>query len=306
MQFIERGPCPLCNCGSTSMHIDFEIPVVKCDKCGFLFSSKVFDEATSASYYGDQFGDHRQMQGQIVNAQINAAALAGLINMRDTHNFLDVGAGYGFLLAELRDKYRIDGTGVELSNIEAVYAKDELKVDMRNCALSEAGLPRNHFDVVSCFEVIEHISQPRDFIRELAGYVKPGGYLVVVTDNFDSRVVRELGAGFPKWIPHEHISHFSPGTLTQLLRSEVDLSICKTKSYTPWEFLARSTYYRLRGITKKPDQVFRLEQELRAEKSGHYKLFTLRRFLNKLWLRLTVAEKMDGAMMFFVARKRVS
>ena len=66
---------------------------------------------------------------------------------------------------------------------------------------------------MTAFEVIEHTLNPVEFIREMTQYVKPGGRLLIMTDNFCSRRAQSLGAGFPKWIPHVHISHFSPVTL---------------------------------------------------------------------------------------------
>ena len=61
---------------------------------------------------------------------------------------------------------------------------------------------RGAFDLVSAFEVLEHALNPAAFLAELSDYVAPGGYLVIGTDNFESGVVRALGPGFPKWIPH--------------------------------------------------------------------------------------------------------
>ena len=58
------------------------------------------------------------------------------------------------------------------------------------------------FDLVTAFEVIEHVAYPRTFVEELEEYVKPGGQLLIMTDNFESKVVKDLGElAFPKWIP---------------------------------------------------------------------------------------------------------
>ncbi|MGG6499494.1 UNVERIFIED_CONTAM: class I SAM-dependent methyltransferase, partial [Bacteroidetes bacterium 56_B9] len=71
--------------------------------------------------------------------------------------------------------------------------------------------------VITLFEVIEHIPAPREFIQKLCKHLKAGGSLVVGTDNFVSNVVNVLGDRFPKWIPHEHVSFFTPETLRRTL-----------------------------------------------------------------------------------------
>ena len=62
--------------------------------------------------------------------------------------------------------------------------------------------------------------------------------MIIMTDNFESRAAKSLGAKFPKWIPHSHISHFSPNTLQACIESVKGLSVSRWLSYTPWELSA--------------------------------------------------------------------
>src|SRR4029453_13739408 len=106
-----------------------------------------------------------------------------------------------------------------------------------NSSLSESEVDKANFDIVTTFEVIEHIQDPRSFLSELIGYISPGGYLLVMTDNFESDIVRALGAGFPKWIPHSHISHFGSSVFERLI-SDAGMVVTRRLSYTPWELTA--------------------------------------------------------------------
>jgi 2-polyprenyl-3-methyl-5-hydroxy-6-metoxy-1,4-benzoquinol methylase len=301
---VDRNLCPMCGSERHRVHMAFaEIPVVKCAACDFMWSSKILPEDMLTAYYEKNFGGERQLQGQIVNSKVNAWAVGKLLKGRAISSILDVGTGYGFLLKELCKARKLDTAGVELSKQEADYAKETLGLNVTNALLKDSGLPRDHFDLVTCFEVIEHIPDPPEFISELAGYVRPNGYLLIMTDNFESRMAKALGAGFPKWIPHEHISHFSPSTLRRALERTTGMSLVKSMSYTPWEVLLRASYYKLRGLKKTPYEAFDLASQLKREMSGSYKLFALRKFFNKTWVQFTLADKMDGDLMYFLLTK---
>ncbi len=302
--FIDRGSCPLCGSAPRLPHIGFpDIPVVRCAGCGFLYSACVLGVDALAAYYAEGFGGLRHQRGQSVNATINAAVLPRLLALSPGQRVLDVGAGYGYLLDLLQRRHGVTGVGVEPSRQEAGYARDHLGVQVIGAMLAEAGLERASFDLVASFEVIEHVARPVDFMRELAAYVKPGGRLLVMTDNFEAAVVRTLGPGFPKWIPHTHISHFAPATLARALQAAGGLEIEKSMSYTPWEFLAREGLRRLRGKTVTPEQAYELRHALASEMGGRYRFYGLRKLLNAAWARATISPAMAGAVMYFVCRK---
>jgi len=301
----DRDGCPLCGGRGAATFIPFPvIPVVRCGGCGFLYSSRVFADGQLAAYYEENFGGLRHRQGQLVNASVNSMALERLVDFAAVATLLDVGTGYGFLLKDLSARHRLRATGIEVSRQEADHAKHTLGLDVRNGPLAECGLEREAYDLVTTFEVIEHVPYPQQFLAELADFVKPGGHLVVMTDNFDSRMAKSLGAAFPKWIPHSHISHFSPRTLTKAIEGTGTLEIVRSLSYTPWEVLLRNAYYRLRGIRKKPAEAFDLEGTLAREMGGTYKLFPVRKLLNRSWARMTISERMDGDLIYFLCRKK--
>ena len=301
--FVERPQCALCGSSQRQVHIGFrDIPVVRCSQCGFLYSSRVLSAAAAHEYYQDNFGSQRHLDGQRVNARTNAVALIQLINFRQVKSWLDIGCGYGFLLKWLLEQ-GIAAEGVELSSQEAEYARSA-GLPVHGTLLSESGLPRNHYDVVSSFEVIEHISDPRTLLAEMAEYVRPGGFLLVMTDNFESAAVRELRGAFPKWIPHTHVSHFGPDTLRACIESIPGLVVEKEAAYTPWDVSGRHLLARFRSPM--PDEEgFDLRATLSSEMNRAYKLFQLRYYLNPVWTRLTLGHSMKaGALMYALCRKQ--
>jgi SAM-dependent methyltransferase len=303
---VDRGVCPLCRSDRASVHIGFiDIPVHRCNDCQFLFSGKLMRQEDLDRYYRDDFGSERHRRGQLVNATINARMLRALVPgdaFASVRSLLDVGTGYGFLLRELRDRYQLSGVGVELSAQESAYGRNTLGLDIRTGPLARADLPKASFDMVTSFEVIEHVTDPIQFLHEMLEYVRPGGWLLTMTDNFESRVARDLSAAFPKWIPHSHISHFAPATLERAMTAN-GCTLVRRGSYTPWELVLKDFYYRVKRLEVKPEDAFDLRETLQTEMNGRYVLFNTRRLVNRFWARATLANNLDGALMYCLAQK---
>jgi 2-polyprenyl-3-methyl-5-hydroxy-6-metoxy-1,4-benzoquinol methylase len=299
---VERPQCALCGSTQRKVHLGFrDIPVVRCSQCGFLYSSRVLNSEAMRAYYQNNFGSQRHLDGQRVNARTNAVVLEKLLDLGKLRSWLDIGCGYGFLVKWLIER-GIASEGVELSSQEADYARMS-GLPVHKTLLSESKLPREHFDVVSSFEVIEHISDPRAFLAEMAQYVRPGGYLVVMTDNFESAAVRRLRAGFPKWIPHSHVSHFAPESLRGCIKGIPGLTIEKEAAYTPWDLGGRHLLANFRPAVT-PEDAFDLRSSLATEMHKDYRMFQLRYRVNHMWTRLMLGKRMeDGALMYAFCRK---
>lgn len=302
-RLVDRGPCPICASTRTHVHVDFpDIPVRQCDACGFIHSGRVLPDDASAEYYQRTFGSRRHMEGQIVNAGVNILALPRILNMRGVRTFLDVGTGYGFLLPKLRDRFGIACTGMEISTQEADYARRTLRLNVVSRPIQQSGLPEGAFDVAACFEVIEHVADPIPFVRHMSRHVKPGGHVVIMTDNFQAGVVRRSGPRFTKWIPHSHVSHFAPHTLERCIKAAGGLEIDGRCSFTPWELIAQSWRHKFKGPTD-PKRCFDLQRTLSTEMGGRLPLFRLRKAINPLWFRLAARRDLDAQLMFVAARK---
>lgn len=300
---IDRGPCPLCRFTDATVHVAFrDIPVMKCRSCGFIYSGKILPDEALSEYYKRSFGSRRHREGQVVNASVNILALPRVLEMSKVRTFLDVGTGYGFLLPKLRDRYGVSCTGMEISTQEADYARSVLRLNVVSRMLHESGLPENAFDVAACFEVIEHVADPVPFVRHMARHVKPGGHVLLMTDNFESSVVKRSGPRFTKWIPHSHVSGFAPATIERCIAEAGGLEVDGRCSFTPWELIAQSYRHALKGKAD-PADCFDLSQTLNTEMGGRLRLFRLRLALNRLWFRLAARRDLRGQLMFVAARK---
>lgn len=299
-----RDHCALCSSREKEVAIPFpDIPILRCQTCGFLYSGRVMPDGPRTAYYADHFGSRRHLLGQRLNAEMNFRVLQRISTLRRGLSVLDVGCGYGFLLRLLQDKGDAAVSGVELSNQAAAYANRTLRLDgiYANWDAIPAG---QVFDLVISLEVIEHLMEPVEFVRSLFGRTAPGGTLVIMTDNFESAACRSMGWAFPKWIPHSHISHFTPATLRNCVdrACEAPVTFC---SFTPWEMFALAARNRW-SKPRPPAACFSLDQALATEMHQPFRLFALRRILNRLWVPFALKRNAQGSLLYAVVERPTS
>jgi 2-polyprenyl-6-hydroxyphenyl methylase/3-demethylubiquinone-9 3-methyltransferase len=144
---------------------------------------------------------------------------------------LDIGCGGG-LLSEPMTRLGFEVTGVDASerNIgtAAAHALEQgLEIDYRAStaeALIAAGEPL--FDVILNMEVIEHVSDPGDYLRSCASLLKPGGLMIVATLNrtLKAMALAKVGAEYVlRWLPigtHDWNKFLTPDELRSFLTAE--------------------------------------------------------------------------------------
>ncbi|MFI5251989.1 MAG: class I SAM-dependent methyltransferase [Bacteroidota bacterium] len=131
---------------------------------------------------------------------------------------LDIGCGPGSLL-RIGDEHGWQCTGLEISKWAVETGKNN-GLDIIEGTLQDAQFQDNQFDIVSMFDVLEHLPIPHDYIREIWRILKPGGKLIAETPNIDGFFVRNLyreNADLVK--PRDHLCIYSPSTARRLLES---------------------------------------------------------------------------------------
>ena len=130
---------------------------------------------------------------------------------------LDVGCGTGSFLSELQRAGGWQTMGIDI-NQSAVGVACRRGVNARRGELSALDLPTSSFDVVTMWEVIEHVLDPRKTLVEIRRILKPEGVLLLSTPNGESWQARLWGVHWPGWDIPRHLQVFSLPTLRQLLR----------------------------------------------------------------------------------------
>jgi 2-polyprenyl-3-methyl-5-hydroxy-6-metoxy-1,4-benzoquinol methylase len=131
-------------------------------------------------------------------------------------SLLDVGAGMGYFVGEACAA-GFDAVGVEPSRRGADAANARLERE-RVIRGTIDDLPAGAtFDVVTLWDVIEHVEMPLELIQQAAGRLGPGGWLVIETGNYQSNDRIKNGTSW--WAFHpEHRWYFAPPVIEGLMR----------------------------------------------------------------------------------------
>jgi SAM-dependent methyltransferase len=130
---------------------------------------------------------------------------------------LDVGCAAGFFLRVMQEK-GWDVTGIEPSDAIRSRAEELVgKQRIRGGRLEDARFPAASFDLVTMWDVIEHLPDPLLVLAEVRRVLVPEGRLVLETQNVASLTARLLGRRWQHYKHAEHLFHFDPRTLASTL-----------------------------------------------------------------------------------------
>jgi len=202
-EFVEID-CPACACPDKDQaFVKQGYRFSLCRECGTLYlSPRPTDEmlaefnstSAGARYWVTEFypscAEKRRQSVYRPRAEY-ARELEGVYGNR-FETLVDVGTGYGVFVEELQKVFP-DGrvTGIE-PNADFVAVCREKGLEVFQGMVAEAGEYREHFDFCSCFEVLEHIFSPIDFLDEVKSLCRPGGVFFTNTlcsDGFDIQIM---------------------------------------------------------------------------------------------------------------------
>jgi SAM-dependent methyltransferase len=306
MEYVPAG-CRVC--GHSQAKYLFQVDahnLLECVNCGFRFPDFIPPPQLLGAHYDSEYRDERFVRGQRVNASINQRILAKTIGNLRFSNVLDVGAGYGFFASALNQMFSVTCEAVEISGVQRTFAQEVLGLTV----YSDLESISKTYDLVTCFEVIEHVPDPPVFLAALSRLLNPSGILVLGTDNFDSPTVHSMEMAFPKWVPHEHISCFTPTSIQWLFSGEPTLSLLSLRTYCSWElrlssFLhASNRFFPNRDCRKKN---LLIEPQINTTSSSSsapqraYKLYKVRKLLTPIFASQTLSSSLEGEMMIIHA-----
>ena len=146
-----------------------------------------------------------------------------------TGRILDIGCAAGFFLKVMEGK-GWETTGVEISALMADFARTELKLNnVFLGTLEDQQFEAESFDVITLWDVIEHLEDPRSVLAKTKLLLKNDGIMVLETQNVESVFARLMGRRWHHYKFEEHLWHFSPKTLSALLALE-GFAVVKTSS----------------------------------------------------------------------------
>jgi 2-polyprenyl-3-methyl-5-hydroxy-6-metoxy-1,4-benzoquinol methylase len=224
MQVAEADVCP--GCGTARPYTyRFTVngcPIRQCPACGLGRADPTgFDPGSyyTAGYFNGQRSDGYAdyLGAEPVLRREFARTVAFIRKFVPAGRLLDIGCAYGFFLQEAR--HHFDVAGIELAAEAAAHGRRN-GLDVVTGVADAPTLARlGQFDVVTMFDVIEHLPEPGDVLAVAARHLRPGGVMVITTGDFASLPARVMG---PKWrlmTPPQHLWFFTREAIRAMAES---------------------------------------------------------------------------------------
>jgi SAM-dependent methyltransferase len=191
------------------------LTLLKCPTCRVLYASPGFVPEFLANAYRDASYDSSEEARYA--AKTYARQLTSILSgMNDREAALDVGTGNGAFLHYLREAGFHKVIGLEPSLKAVACAEEWMRPLIRVGVFRARDFEPNSLSLVSCFQTIEHVENPRALCIDLYGLLRPRGAIFLVAHNYCSWTSRVLGERSPIF-DIEHQQLFSKGSLRYLL-----------------------------------------------------------------------------------------
>ena len=233
--------CPICEGGPAQFKLrKGKVDILECPQCGLAFwippegyraedvyDSAYFDSVDESHGFSDYAGMEKAFRASF------ADRLAKIDPPQSGGRLLDVGAAFGFAVSEA-SKIGWRATGLEISASAAREASGITggKISVGNSLATP--FATGSFDVVTMWDVLEHLSDPHKAIEEMSRLLRPGGQLVFTTTDVGSLVARLSGSRWHLYTLPEHLYFFTRRSLKIL---------CEAHGFEVEKMSAESAYF---------------------------------------------------------------
>ncbi len=236
---IQKTNCNLC--GSPALRILYRLSdfnLLKCDACGLVCREMLLEKKETVELYSETYftkEQHDYFFDKTEEKEATCARRLEAIAQMCPHkgHLLDIGCAIG-TFPRIAKSGGWEAKGVEVSVFASAYAREKYGLDVRTGELEEQTFPKESFDVVTLWDVIDHIERPQEFLSRIHTLLKPGGLLVQQTTMEDSLLYRiahylyVLSFGFVRFpVARCHPMHHSTFYSSKTLQKAFDKAVFK-------------------------------------------------------------------------------
>ncbi len=226
---FKDGDCPACG---NSEHVpEFEkigFRYVSCKKCETLYVNPrpafetlniFYSESPSTSFWVNEFFKPVADVRREKMFRPRAEFISKFFNVNKEIVVGDIGAGFGLFLEELRNivpenRFIAIEPSTEMADI--CRAKG---LDVECACLEDMKGMEGKFDILTTFELLEHLFEPAAFLKKAYSFLKPGGYLFLTTLNGKGFDILSLWEKSKSIGPPHHLNFFNLESVRTLMEN---------------------------------------------------------------------------------------
>lgn len=265
----ERPPrasrrCPVCR-GSMAGLIDdirdweygvkFESRLIVCNDCGLVTHDPPIQSDQIPGLYPENYLAHttasasRSVYGRLKQVLRDRTAKTIAQHLPQGGTFLEIGCGNAQLISDL-SRLRPDASfmGVDIKRVPLPSIE---RFEFFHGQLENVGVPSGSAQLIYCSNLIEHVADPRRFLRECHRVLSPNGVMLGVTPDhasIDRLLFRRYWAGYhyPR-----HTFVFNHDNIRMLLEQEGFVDVNTSGAYSFWYLSLANRFVKLPGTKKR-------------------------------------------------------
>lgn len=213
----------LFNAGDFNLKTTEEVfTIVRCAGCGVVQTVPRPPEETLGRFYPPAYYPMAELGTRAYDWSIRKYQMRKLDivrRYRRSGTLLDVGCGAGYFVREA-ENHGFIAEGIEFSPQAADFARTHCGVKVTTGDILKTSFEHRKYDVVTLWQVLEHVAQPVETVRKIRTLLVQGGILIVSVPNFRSI---QAGVFRDRWYHLEiprHLYHFDPVSLGKILEQE--------------------------------------------------------------------------------------
>jgi SAM-dependent methyltransferase len=196
----------------------------KCDSCDMLFLFPLPKPSETEAVYSKEYFSGAKSGFGYVDYDVDKEAMRSVFEryLRDferilgkTGRLLDIGAATGYFM-KIAEERGWKAHGVEISDYAAEKGRSR-GLDIETGTIHGTALEKKSFDLVTMWDVIEHVPDPILDIGKACSLLRPGGLLAINTPDSGSWFAKFRGSRWHLLVPPEHIFYFNRESLRMIL-----------------------------------------------------------------------------------------
>jgi len=205
---------------------------LKCNYCGLVFIAHQNYLVDLGNFYNKQYYSHWEVNGKMTEITKLNKTYTFEVWLREIEKYiakgriLDIGCAMGFFL-EVAQQRGWDVYGIDVSEYAVNLAREKFGSRVSRGTLSDIHFAPDSFDVITMFDVIEHLSSPTETLRNISMILKSKGILAISTVNTDSLSCKLMGSYWSHFKP-EHLYYFSSQNI-KLILDKTGFSVLEVK-----------------------------------------------------------------------------